>query len=141
VWFNFSWDSARGALTGVRSRPGQGGLCHLASSAPSPALLWPNVMTTGNLFYPTDETHGVQTRFAGAVEVCGPLRAVRIMPPVHGGLRPLSWRNTLGVANLTVAKLALAPAILSYVCPFCSGPFEAKRKGIASVPRKRTKFR
>jgi TRAP transporter 4TM/12TM fusion protein len=91
-----------------------------------------NVMTTGTFSIPLMKRMGFKPAFAGAVEAVASTGG-QIMPPVMGAAA-FVMAEYLGVGYLTVAKYALAPAILFYVALFAAVHFEAKRKGIGSVP-------
>lgn len=92
-----------------------------------------NVMTTGTFSIPLMKRMGFKPAFAGAVEAVASTGG-QIMPPVMGAAA-FVMAEYLGVGYLTVAKYALAPAILFYVALFAAVHFEAKRKGIGSVPK------
>jgi len=92
-----------------------------------------NVMTTGTFSIPLMKRMGFRPAFAGAVEAVASTGG-QIMPPVMGSAA-FVMAEYLGVGYLTVAKYALAPAILFYVALFAAVHFEAKRKGIGSVPK------
>ncbi|WP_370301092.1 TRAP transporter permease [Pseudooceanicola sp.] len=92
-----------------------------------------NVMTTGTFSIPLMKRMGFKPAFSGAVEAVASTGG-QIMPPVMGAAA-FVMAEYLGVGYLTVAKYALAPAILFYVALFAAVHFEAKRKGIGSVPK------
>lgn len=92
-----------------------------------------NVMTTGTFSIPLMKRMGFRPAFAGAVEAVASTGG-QIMPPVMGAAA-FVMAEYLGVGYLTVAKYALAPALLFYVALFAAVHFEAKRKGIGSVPK------
>ena len=92
-----------------------------------------NVMTTGTFSIPLMKRMGFKPAFAGAVEAVASTGG-QIMPPVMGAAA-FVMAEYLGVGYLTVAKYALAPAVLFYVALFAAVHFEAKRKGIGSVPK------
>lgn len=92
-----------------------------------------NVMTTGTFSIPLMKRMGFKPAFAGAVEAVASTGG-QIMPPVMGAAA-FVMAEYLGVGYLTVAKYALVPAILFYVALFAAVHFEAKRKGIGSVPK------
>jgi len=92
-----------------------------------------NVMTTGTFSIPLMKRMGFKPAFAGAVEAVASTGG-QIMPPVMGAAA-FVMAEYLGVGYLTVAKYALAPAILFYIALFAAIHFEAKRKGIGSVPK------
>lgn len=92
-----------------------------------------NVMTTGTFSIPLMKRMGFKPAFAGAVEAVASTGG-QIMPPVMGAAA-FVMAEYLGVGYLTVAKYALVPAVLFYVALFAAVHFEAKRKGIGSVPK------
>lgn len=92
-----------------------------------------NVMTTGTFSIPLMKRMGFKPAFAGAVEAVASTGG-QIMPPVMGAAA-FVMAEYLGVGYLTVAKYALVPALLFYVALFAAVHFEAKRKGIGSVPK------
>ncbi|MBM1690771.1 TRAP transporter permease [Sulfitobacter geojensis] len=92
-----------------------------------------NVMTTGTFSIPLMKRMGFKPAFAGAVEAVASTGG-QIMPPVMGAAA-FVMAEYLGTGYLTVAKYALAPAILFYIALFAAVHFEAKRKGIGSVPK------
>jgi TRAP transporter 4TM/12TM fusion protein len=92
-----------------------------------------NVMTTGTFSIPLMKRMGFKPAFAGAVEAVASTGG-QIMPPVMGAAA-FVMAEYLGVGYLTVAKYALAPALLFYIALFAAVHFEAKRRGIGSVPK------
>lgn len=92
-----------------------------------------NVMTTGTFSIPLMKRMGFKPAFAGAVEAVASTGG-QIMPPVMGAAA-FVMAEYLGVSYLTVAKYALAPAVLFYIALFAAVHFEAKRRNIGSVPR------
>ncbi|PLS19849.1 TRAP transporter permease [Neptunicoccus cionae] len=92
-----------------------------------------NVMTTGTFSIPLMKRMGFRPAFSGAVEAVASTGG-QIMPPVMGAAA-FVMAEYLGVSYLTVAKYALAPAILFYIALFAAVHFEAKRLNIGSVPK------
>lgn len=92
-----------------------------------------NVMTTGTFSIPLMKRMGFKPAFSGAVEAVASTGG-QIMPPVMGAAA-FVMAEYLGVSYLTVAKYALAPAILFYIALFAAVHFEAKRRNIGSVPK------
>ncbi|MHC9237730.1 TRAP transporter permease [Pseudooceanicola sp. 502str34] len=92
-----------------------------------------NVMTTGTFSIPLMKRMGFKPAFAGAVEAVASTGG-QIMPPVMGAAA-FVMAEYLGVGYLTVAKYAIVPAVLFYVALFAAVHFEAKRRGIGSVPK------
>ena len=92
-----------------------------------------NVMTTGAFSIPLMKRIGFKPSFAASVEAVSSTGG-QIMPPVMGAAA-FVMAEYLGVSYLTVAGLALMPAVLYYVAVFASIHFEAKRLDIGTVPR------
>ncbi|MCG8407865.1 MAG: TRAP transporter large permease subunit, partial [Phycisphaerales bacterium] len=81
-----------------------------------------NVMTTGAFSIPLMKRIGFKPSFAASVEAVSSTGG-QIMPPVMGAAA-FVMAEYLGVSYLTVAGLALMPAILYYVAVFASIHFE-----------------
>ncbi len=92
-----------------------------------------NVMTTGAFSIPLMKRIGFRPSFAASVEAVSSTGG-QIMPPVMGAAA-FVMAEYLGVSYLTVAGLALMPAVLYYVAVFAAIHFEAKRLDIGSVPK------
>ena len=92
-----------------------------------------NVMTTGAFSIPLMKRIGFRPSFAASVEAVSSTGG-QIMPPVMGAAA-FVMAEYLGVSYLTVAALALMPAVLYYVAVFAAIHFEAKRLDIGSVPK------
>ena len=92
-----------------------------------------NVMTTGAFSIPLMKRIGFKPAFAASVEAVSSTGG-QIMPPIMGAAA-FVMAEYLGVSYLTVAALALAPAVLYYVAVFASIHFEAKRMNVGSVPQ------
>ena len=92
-----------------------------------------NVMTTGAFSIPLMKRIGFKPSFAASVEAVSSTGG-QIMPPVMGAAA-FVMAEYLGVSYLTVAALALAPAVLYYVAVFAAIHFEAKRLDIGTVPK------
>lgn len=92
-----------------------------------------NVMTTGAFSIPLMKRIGFKPSFAASVEAVSSTGG-QIMPPVMGAAA-FVMAEYLGVSYLTVAALALAPAVLYYVAVFAAIHFEAKRLDIGAVPK------
>ena len=91
-----------------------------------------NVMTTGAFSIPLMKRIGFRPSFAASVEAVSSTGG-QIMPPVMGAAA-FVMAEYLGVSYLTVAALALTPAVLYYIAVFAAIHFEAKRLNIGSVP-------
>ncbi len=92
-----------------------------------------NVMTTGAFSIPLMKRIGFRPSFAASVEAVSSTGG-QIMPPVMGAAA-FVMAEYLGVSYLTVAALALTPAVLYYIAVFAAIHFEAKRLNIGSVPK------
>lgn len=92
-----------------------------------------NVMTTGAFSIPLMKRIGFRPSFAASVEAVSSTGG-QIMPPVMGAAA-FVMAEYLGVSYLTVAGLAIAPAVLYYLAVFASIHFEAKRMNIGAVPK------
>ncbi len=92
-----------------------------------------NVMTTGAFSIPLMKRIGFKPSFAASVEAVSSTGG-QIMPPIMGAAA-FVMAEYLGVSYLTVAALAIVPAVLYYVAVFASIHFEAKRMNVGSVPQ------
>jgi TRAP transporter 4TM/12TM fusion protein len=92
-----------------------------------------NVMTTGTFTIPLMRSIGYRPAFAGAVEAVASTGG-QIMPPIMGAAA-FVMAEFMGVSYLHVALAALLPAVLYYLAVFMSVHFEAKRTGLAGLPR------
>ena len=92
-----------------------------------------NVMTTGAFSIPLMKRIGFRPSFAASVEAVSSTGG-QILPPVMGAAAFI-MAEYLGVSYLTVAALALVPALLYYVAVFMAIHFEAKRLSIGTVPK------
>src|SRR5687767_2922182 len=92
-----------------------------------------NVMVDGPITIPLMKRTGFRPPFAAAVEAVASTGG-QIMPPVMGAAA-FVMAEFLAVPYAQVALWALIPALLYYVSVFLSVHFEAKRHGLAGVPR------
>jgi len=92
-----------------------------------------NVMTTGVFTIPMMKRIGYRPAFAGAVEAVASTGG-QIMPPIMGAAA-FVMAEYLAVSYLTVAKLALLPAILFYVAVYVAVHLEARRTGMRGLPK------
>ena len=92
-----------------------------------------NVMVTGNVSIPLMKRTGFRAPFAAGVEAVASTGG-QIMPPIMGAAA-FVMAEFLQVGYGQVVLWALIPAVLYYVACFCSVHFEAKRLGIAGMPR------
>jgi TRAP transporter 4TM/12TM fusion protein len=92
-----------------------------------------NVMVDGPITIPLMKRTGFRAPFAAAVEATASTGG-QIMPPVMGAAA-FVMAEFLVVPYATVALWALIPAILYYIAVFYAVHFEAKRHGLAGVPK------
>jgi TRAP transporter 4TM/12TM fusion protein len=92
-----------------------------------------NVMVDGPITIPLMKRSGFQPHFAAGVESVASTGG-QIMPPIMGAAA-FVMAEFMGVGYGQVIIWALIPAILYYLACFSAVHFEAKRRGIAGVPR------
>jgi TRAP transporter 4TM/12TM fusion protein len=92
-----------------------------------------NVMVDGPITIPLMKRTGFRPPFAAAVEAVASTGG-QLMPPVMGAAA-FVMAEFLVVPYATVALWALIPAILYYIAVFYAVHFEAKRWGLAGVPK------
>jgi TRAP transporter 4TM/12TM fusion protein len=92
-----------------------------------------NVMVDGPITIPLMKRTGFRPPFAAAVEAVASTGG-QIMPPVMGAAA-FVMAEFLSVSYATVALWAAIPAVLYYVAVFFAVHFEAKRFGLAGVPK------
>ncbi|HET7546463.1 MAG TPA: TRAP transporter permease [Usitatibacter sp.] len=92
-----------------------------------------NVMVDGPITIPLMKRTGFRPPFAAAVEAVASTGG-QIMPPVMGAAA-FVMAEFLSVPYATVALWAAIPAVLYYVAVFFAVHFEAKRHGLAGVPK------
>ena len=92
-----------------------------------------NVMVDGPITIPLMKRTGFRPPFAAAIEAVASTGG-QIMPPVMGAAA-FVMAEFLAVPYLQVALWATIPAVLYYVAVFFAVHFEAKRYGLAGVPR------
>lgn len=85
-----------------------------------------NVVTTGIITIPLMKRSGYRSEEAGAVEAVASTGG-QILPPVMGAAAFLV-ANNLAVSYSEVARAALAPALLFYLCVFLQCHFRACRR-------------
>ena len=91
-----------------------------------------NVMTTGVFTIPMMKRIGYRPAFAGAVEAVASTGG-QIMPPIMGAAA-FVMAEYLGVSYLTVASMAIVPAVLYYLAVYAAVHFEARRTGMRGLP-------
>ena len=92
-----------------------------------------NVMTTGVFTIPMMKRIGYRPAFAGAVEAVASTGG-QIMPPIMGAAA-FVMAEYLAVSYLTVAMMALLPAVLYYVAVYAAVHLEARRTGMRGLPK------
>ena len=92
-----------------------------------------NVMVDGPLTIPLMKRTGFRPPFAAAVEAVASTGG-QLMPPIMGAAA-FVMAEFLAVPYAQVALWAAIPALLYYVAVFWAVHFEAKRHGLAGVPR------
>ena len=92
-----------------------------------------NVMVTGTMTIPLMKRTGFRPAFAGGVESVASTGG-QIMPPIMGAAA-FVMAEFLGVSYAQVTIWALLPALLFYVACFGAVHFEARRLGLAGLPR------
>ncbi len=92
-----------------------------------------NVMVDGPITIPLMKRTGFRPPFAAAVEAVASTGG-QIMPPVMGAAA-FVMAEFLAVPYAQVALWALIPAVLYYVAVFVAVHLEAKRYGLAGVPK------
>lgn len=92
-----------------------------------------NVMVTGTMTIPLMKRTGFRAPFAGGVEAVASTGG-QIMPPIMGAAA-FVLAEFLGVSYAQVTLWALIPALLFYIACFGAVHFEARRLGLAGLPR------
>ena len=92
-----------------------------------------NVMTTGVFTIPMMKRIGYRPAFAGAVEAVASTGG-QIMPPIMGAAA-FVMAEYLAVSYLTVALMALLPAVLYYLAVYAAVHLEARRTGMRGLPK------
>ena len=92
-----------------------------------------NVMVDGPITIPLMKRSGFRPPFAAAVEAVASTGG-QIMPPIMGAAA-FVMAEFLGVSYLQVTLWAVIPAVLYYVAIFSAVHFEARRHGLAGLPK------
>ncbi|MEK9721675.1 MAG: TRAP transporter fused permease subunit, partial [Quisquiliibacterium sp.] len=92
-----------------------------------------NVMVDGPITIPLMKRTGFRPPFAAAIESVASTGG-QIMPPIMGAAA-FVMAEFLAVPYLQVTLWAVIPALLYYLSVFFAVHFEAKRSGLAGVPR------
>ncbi|MBW2055938.1 MAG: TRAP transporter fused permease subunit [Deltaproteobacteria bacterium] len=93
-----------------------------------------DVVATGSFTIPLMRRLGYHKRFAGAVEAVASSGGA-FMPPVMGAVAFI-MAAFLGIPYFSVILAALLPALLYYTSLFLMVDFQARKKGLAAIPRK-----
>ena len=92
-----------------------------------------NTVTTGSVTIPMMKKTGFKPEFAGAVEA-GASTGGQIMPPIMGAAAFL-MADFLGVPYSQILVAAIIPALLYFSGIFISVHMEAKKEGLAGLPK------
>lgn len=92
-----------------------------------------NVVMTGSFTIPLMKRVGYRSWFAGAVEAAASSGGL-IMPPIMGAAAFI-MAMFLNKPYLHIAIAGAVPAILYFFSIFCGVHFEAKRQGLATIPK------
>ncbi|UHD14725.1 TRAP transporter permease [Thiocapsa bogorovii] len=92
-----------------------------------------NVVTTGQFTIPLMKRFGYRPAFAGGVEATSSMGS-QLMPPVMGAVAFI-MAETIDVPFHEIAKAALVPALLYFGSVFWMVHLEAKRAGLAGLPK------
>lgn len=92
-----------------------------------------NVVMTGSFTIPLMKRVGYRPYFAGAVEAAASSGGL-IMPPIMGAAAFI-MAMFLNKPYLDIALAGAVPAILYFFSIFCGVHFEAKRQGLAAIPK------
>lgn len=99
----------------------------ISGSAPA------NVMTTGALTIPLMKKTGYPAHWAGAIEAAASTGGI-LMPPIMGAIAFLMAQYT-GIPYLTIATIALVPALFYFLGIFLAVHWAAIRHDVRPVPR------
>ncbi|MEX0957111.1 MAG: TRAP transporter fused permease subunit [Rhizobiaceae bacterium] len=92
-----------------------------------------NVVSTGVFTIPIIKKSGFPARFAGGIEAAASTGG-QIMPPVMGAVAFL-MADITGISYLKIIVAALIPALMYYGSLFAFVHVEARKRGIAPLPR------
>jgi TRAP transporter 4TM/12TM fusion protein len=92
-----------------------------------------DVVATGSFTIPLMKRLGYPRRFAGAVEAVASSGGA-FMPPVMGAVAFIMVAF-LGISYFSVLMAALVPALLYYSSLFLMVDFQARKRGLAAIPR------
>ena len=92
-----------------------------------------NVATTGVFTIPMMKKNGYSPRFAAATEASASTGG-QILPPIMGAAA-FVMADVISTSYLAIISAALIPALLFYLAIWMSVHFEAKRLGLAPIPK------
>ncbi|MCB8887933.1 TRAP transporter permease [Vreelandella malpeensis] len=92
-----------------------------------------NVATTGIFTIPMMKRNGYSPRFAAATEASASTGG-QILPPIMGAAA-FVMADVISTSYLEIIGAALIPALLFYLAIWMSVHFEAKRLGLAPIPK------
>lgn len=92
-----------------------------------------NVVTTGQFTIPLMKRFGYRAAFAGGVESTSSMGS-QLMPPVMGAVAFI-MAETIDVPFARIAQAALIPALLYFGSVFLMVHLEARRAGLAGLPK------
>lgn len=94
-----------------------------------------NTVTTGSVTIPMMKDTGYKPEFAGAVEAAASTGG-QIMPPIMGAAAFL-MADFIGVPYSNILGRAVLPAVLYFAGIFITVHLEAKRLGLAGIPKEK----
>jgi len=92
-----------------------------------------NTVGTGSFTIPLMKKIGYKPEFAGAVEAVASTGG-QIMPPIMGA-GAFVIADIVGIPYISVAAVAIIPALLYYICVFSMVDLEAVNIGLVGIPR------
>ena len=92
-----------------------------------------NTVGTGSFTIPLMKKIGYKSEFAGAVEAAASTGG-QIMPPIMGA-GAFVIADIVGIPYISVAAVAIIPALLYYICVFTMVDLEAVNLGLVGIPR------
>ncbi len=92
-----------------------------------------NVVTTGQITIPLMISTGYKRYFAAAVEAAASTGGT-LTPPIMGAAA-FVMAETIGTGYAQIVYAAIVPALLYYVAIMFSVHFEAKKRGLAGLPK------
>jgi TRAP transporter 4TM/12TM fusion protein len=122
------------SLTGhTAGGPGKVSVCSSSLFGTISGSAVANVMVDGPIAIPLMKRSGFPPHFAAGVEATASTGG-QLMPPIMGAAA-FVMAEFLGVGYAQVIIWAIIPAVLYYIACFAAVHFEAKRRGLAGLPR------